>query len=81
MNATQKRPMREWKVTWAKCPAAYNDTHVLFVEAVDEKDAEDIVRDHIERKLGIGDWLKIVVAPPRAVPPGRILNQNPTIEH
>ena len=65
--------MREFRVEWTKCPTAYNATNVLFIEANSKEDAEAVARDHIERKLGIGDWLKIVVTEPVQVPAGRVV--------
>jgi len=65
--------MNEYRVQWTRCPTAYNETHVLFVSAGSADDAEAIAKDHVERKLGVGGWLKFEVTPVKAVPPGCVL--------
>jgi hypothetical protein len=69
--------MNEYRVQWTKCPTAYNTTHVLFVEAGTPADAEAVARNHIERKLGVGGWIKFEVAPVEPVPAGRVLEDRP----
>jgi hypothetical protein len=64
--------MKEYRVVWIQCPTSYNTPKVLFVEAENEKDAEAIVRDHIERSFGI-EWFKVSVSEPKPVPAGRII--------
>jgi hypothetical protein len=65
--------MIEFKVKWTLCPTAYNPTQVLFVEAADAAAAEAIARDHIERKHGVGGWVKFETVPAEAPPAGRVL--------
>jgi hypothetical protein len=66
--------MKEYRVEWVKCPTAYNEQHVTFVEAMSPGDATELVRRYIERKLGSSSWLAFSepeeVTPP---PAGRVL--------
>lgn len=63
--------MNEYRIQWTQCPTAYNDSHILFVEAANPADALAIARDHIERKFGV-NWLKLEVGESPSVPAGKV---------
>lgn len=65
--------MNEYRVVWHQCPHVRHDAHVLFVEAGSEDDAIAIVRNHVERKLGV-EWFTIKdVRLAKPVPAGQVL--------
>jgi hypothetical protein len=71
--------MQTYEVKWTRCPTAYNPSYMLYVEAVDAEAAKVLARDHVKRRLGVGDWVKIevfeYVAPDASL--GRILDGAP----
>lgn len=65
--------MTEYRVEWQQCPYIRHDKNVLFVEANSAADAKAIVKDYVERKLGI-EWFGIgEPAQTKPVPPGKVL--------
>ena len=66
--------MKLFRLTWSQCPHVHHTKQVAFVEANNMIDAKVILRDHIERHLGI-EWFSIFDArdytPPTAL--GRVL--------
>jgi hypothetical protein len=50
--------MNRYRVVWCQCPTSYHDNKVLFVEAATPDNARNLVRDHVERTLGI-EWFTV----------------------
>lgn len=48
--------MTEYEITWQQTPFVYYNPQVQFVEAANEEDAKDLVRDYIKRKFGYGNF-------------------------
>ena len=65
--------MKEFRVVWVQCPTIDYSMNILFVEAGDADDAQDLARDYIERKFGIGDYIKFEVTEAKLVPPGKVI--------
>lgn len=64
--------MKEYRIVWIACPTSYNTPHVLFVDAENERDAEVIARDYVERSFGI-EWLKFdSISETKPVPAGSV---------
>jgi hypothetical protein len=66
--------MMEYRIEWCQCPTNYHDPGVLFIEAGTPDDAEQIARNHIERKFRI-EWFVIRdVSLSKPTPPGHVKN-------
>jgi hypothetical protein len=68
--------MKEFRVTWAKYPTNFNPEQATFVEAATSDDAEELVKNHIERNKGLSrnEILIFRVTEAPKIPAGRVLS-------
>lgn len=67
--------MTEFRIVWTQCPIDHNTQRVLFIEAANERDAERIARNHIERTYKITWFVIQNTTKSLAVPPGRVIDK------
>jgi hypothetical protein len=64
--------MIEFRISWCARPTNFNSPRVFFVEAANKDDAENIARNHIERKFGVS-WFNIDdVSETKPIPAGKV---------